>query len=98
MESGPCGLIVEPNAETNETDVEELQTHSFILRIWLEKTEEESSAGVWRGHVTHVPSGKRRYVKDLSEVELFLLPYLDSMKVRLGMRWKVWKWFFRPST
>ncbi len=89
---------MEPRAEANETDFEKLQAHSFILRIWLEEFEEESGRSVWRGQVTHVPSGERRYVKDLSELELFLLPYLNSMKVRLGIRWKVWKWLFRPST
>lgn len=98
MVPSPYGLIVEPNAEKKETSCEEPQTHSFILKIWLEETEEESGAAMWRGRITHVPSGERRYVKELTEIELFLLPYLESMKVRLGTRWKIWKWLFRPSS
>ncbi len=85
---------VEPNSESAATFSEEWQTHSFIVKIWLEETFEETGTARWRGHVTHVPSGERRYLKDLSDIGIFILPYLDSMKVRSGFRWRVWKWLF----
>jgi hypothetical protein len=81
---------VEPNWESAAADPVEPNTHSFIVKIWLEETTEETEEARWRGHVTHVPSGERRYVKDLSEVTAVLASYLQSMKVRLGLRWRIW--------
>ena len=56
-------------------DHTETQTHSFIIRIWLEEAEER----LWRGHVTHVPSGKRQYVETLEGISHFLDAYLQQM-------------------
>lgn len=85
---------MESNSESTATFSEEWQTHSFIVKIWPEETFEETEEARWRGHITHVPSGERRYLKDLSDIGIFILPYLDSMKVRSGFRWRVWKWLF----
>lgn len=57
---------------------------SFITKIWLEETVEEAGRAMWRGHVTHVPSGERRYVKTLGDIERFIALYLEEMGVRLG--------------
>ena len=80
-----------------ETDSVEQHTHSFIVKIWLDEAHEEVGAARLRGHITHVPGGERRYLKDLSDIQVFMLPYLDSMKVQLGYRWRFWKWLFRPA-
>jgi hypothetical protein len=58
-------------------DQREGQTHSFIIRLWLEETVGETGQPVWRGHVTHVPSGERRYVQDLNQILAFVAPYLE---------------------
>jgi hypothetical protein len=76
----------------------EAEIHSFIVKIWFE---EISSTGrvLWRGHITHVPGGERRYLQDLEEIAFFILPYLEAMGVRTGAcervsrrlhRWKRW--------
>ena len=57
---------------------------SFITKIWLEETAEEAGQATWRGHVTHVPSGERQYVKTLGDIERFVAPYLQEMGVELG--------------
>jgi hypothetical protein len=57
-------------------DISETHTHSFIVKIWLEETAEEAGHDVWRGHITHVPSGERRYLNDLSAIAAFIAPYL----------------------
>ena len=88
---------VEPNSESAAAFSEEWHTHSFIVKIWLEETIEETGKARWRGHITHVPSGERRYLKDLSDIAIFILPYLDSMKVRSGFRWRIWKRLFGSS-
>ena len=62
----------------------ELNTHSFIVKIWLEEPAEGGQQAKWRGHITDVPGGERRYLKDLSEIVAFIVPYLVSMGVRLN--------------
>ena len=98
MDSIRNGSDVEPNSENIPTLSEEGYTHSFIVKIWLEETFEETGKARWRGHITHVPSLERCYLKDLSDIGIFILPYLDSMKIRLGFRWRIWQWLFRSST
>ncbi len=62
----------------------EPDSHSFIIKIWLEETDEESGQPIWRGHITHVPGGERRYLKDLDGVPAFIEPYLERMASGLG--------------
>lgn len=77
-------------------DVYELNTHSFIVKIWLEDTIEEADQVTWRGHITHVTTGKRSYIQSLSEIIHFIRPYLQKMGVeggpfeRLRARLKQW--------
>jgi hypothetical protein len=65
----------------------ENHTHSFIVKVWLERTAAERASQVtWRGHITHVPSGERRYLKDLNEVIYFIGPYLEEMGAKFTTR------------
>lgn len=68
-------------------DLPESTTHSFIVKVWLEETAEEARCAAWRGHITHVPGGERRYLKDLDEIAAFIATYLEGMGIELGMRW-----------
>ena len=70
----------------------EANFHPFILRIWLEESVEEAGRAVWRGHITHVPSGERRYLKSLNDIPIFIAPYLERMGVKLGLHWRVRRW------
>lgn len=76
---------------------------SFIVKIWLEETAEEAGRALWRGHITHVPSGERRYIQDLDQIEEFIMPYLEDMGVRFQRRLvrQAWtrrlKWLFGRS-
>lgn len=67
-------------------------THSFIVKIWLEETASESSQVVWRGHITHVVSGRRCYLQDLSKIEVFIRPYLKEMGVVFGYDGRIRRW------
>jgi hypothetical protein len=58
-------------------DQEDSHTHSFIIRIWIEELNDEGDQKAWRGHITHVPSGKRRYMKDFDDILAFILPYTE---------------------
>ncbi len=65
------GLWVEEAVE-----VPEEQTHSFVIRFWLEETGEAAGQLVWRGQITHVVNGERRSLKELDDIVEFIFPYL----------------------
>ena len=67
----------------------ESTSQSFIVKVWVEDSGEAGGHGVWHGHITHVPSGKRHYMKNLDEIPDFIAPHLEEMGVKLGMRWRV---------
>jgi hypothetical protein len=54
-------------------------THAFVVRFWLEPRELEGAAPEWRGVIEHVPSGERRYLKELNEAEIFISTCLRGM-------------------
>jgi len=73
----------------------EPNTHSFIVKVWLEEPAEKVGEAIWRGHVTHVPSGERRYIQDLDEMVATVVPYLEAMGVKLHRRGCVKQWLRR---
>lgn len=58
------------------------ESHSFIVKIWLEESLEEADQVVWRGHVTHVPSEDRRYFQTLDDIVDFIAPYLERIGIK----------------
>jgi hypothetical protein len=73
-------------------DLPESNTQSFVIKIWLEETVEESGRALWRGHITHIPSGERSFIKDLREISSFISPYLEALGVKPSLRQKVRRW------
>jgi hypothetical protein len=75
------------NMEPHEPD-----THSFVVKVWLEETAEEAGRAHWRGHITHVASGERRYLQSLTEITSFIEGYLMRMGVTpdTGWHWPRW--------
>ena len=55
--------------------------HSFIIKVWLEEAADEAGQAVWRGRITHVPSGEHRYFETLNEIASFIAPYLHRLGV-----------------
>ncbi len=76
-------------------DLSESNSQSFIVKVWVEDSAEETGKAVWHGHITHVTGGQRRYLKNLREIEDFIAPHLEAMGVRLGTRWRVRRWLNR---
>jgi len=70
----------------------ESAAQSFIVRVWVEERAQEGGQSTWRGHITHVPGGERRYLKNLDEIGDSISPYLEAMGVKLGMRWRLRCW------
>jgi hypothetical protein len=52
--------------------------HSFIIRLWREQLDEKTRREIWRGHITHVPDGERRYISTLDGISEFITPYLKK--------------------
>jgi len=75
--------------------LEEPTAQSFIVKVWVEEPAGQSGRGIWHGHITHVHTGKRRYMKSLDEIEDFIAPHLEEMGARLGMRWRLRHWLKR---
>ena len=73
----------------------EANTHSFVVRVWLEETVETDGRAVWRGHITHVITREKRYLEDLESIIIFIVPYLEAMGVEISWRWRVRQWWQR---
>lgn len=73
----------------------ETVTHSFIVKLWLEQSPDGTHGAVWRGHITHVPSGARAYLDDLDSIIVFMLPYLRSLGVRPPLWWRLKHWLMK---
>lgn len=70
----------------------ELYTHSFIIRMWREQIGAQPDQDIWRGHITHIPSGTRRYLRSLDDMVLFIIDYIEPMNVKIALRWRLWRW------
>jgi hypothetical protein len=82
MRLKPSGLTPEPPEESGQDASAEFNVHSFIVKVWLEEDATKNSRTIWRGHITHVPSGVRRYLKNLGDIAVFIEPYLKAMGIR----------------
>ena len=71
-------------------DTPESKVHSFIVKLWLEDAGDEKGSAGWRGHITHVPSGKRRYLQRLDDILVFVKPYVPELGWMHGSRDRRW--------
>jgi len=67
-------------------------THSFVIKLWLDDAGREGGQVAWRGYITHVSSGTRRYIKDVDDIVKFIEPYLEAMGAVKGLRRRIGKW------
>ncbi len=72
-----ANMVSYRKAVTNEHS--ESERLSFVVKIWLEETDEVSHRSKWRGHITHVGNQDRRYVESLSDICSFIREYLVRM-------------------
>ena len=67
---------------SNTMELYEANTHVFVVKIWLEEGTENGGQARWRGHITHLLDGERRYIQDLDEIIDFISLYLERMGVK----------------
>ena len=68
----------------------ESNVHSFIVKLWLEDEGQRKGANNWRGYITHVPSGERRYLKELPDIIAFIKPYIGDVDTTLVSQFRRW--------
>ena len=56
----------------------ELKVHSFIVKLWLDDSSHTNKPG-WHGYITHVPSGERRYVLEIRDIQNFVKAYVTEI-------------------
>jgi hypothetical protein len=81
--AGDPALAAGPGIREAGVNVYEVNTHPFVVKIWLEESAEEAGQATWRGYITHVPSGKRRYLQTLDDIIAFIVPYLEELGVEI---------------
>ena len=75
---GQCNPYRSDHIHTDGMTPQAAYGHSFIVRVWLEETSEESGRAVWRGRVTHVPSHEQRYFQEMDDLLIFIQRYIHS--------------------
>ena len=75
----------------------ESDVHSFIVKVWVEKAARRFRPARWHGYITHVPSGERRYLKNLDGIKDFILPYLRGMGADHPFRLRAALWLRRKA-
>jgi hypothetical protein len=78
-------------------DEPESRVQSFIVKLWLEESGQETGRVVWRGYITHVPGGERRYLKKLSDIKDFIGHYLGEADVKSGAGHQLRAWLSRRT-
>jgi len=68
-------------------------THSFIVKVWLERAGDLPAVSAWRGRVTHVPSGQMCSFTDLGEIAAFIAPYLERVGAPVAGSGKFRRWW-----
>ena len=76
-------------------DFAESTPHSFIVKLWLEDAGGKKKRRVWRGYITHVPTGARRYLKSLGDITEFIRGYLDGSDAKVGSTSRARNWLKR---
>lgn len=61
-------------------------SHTFIVKVWLEESAAEAGAATWRGHITHIPTKERRYLQELLDIPAFIAPYLQELGIIIEPR------------
>ena len=61
-----------------ESGEEELNIHSFVVRVWLEEKQTNPRLVIWRGQITYVNNGDRHYFDDINEIPAFIAPHLKE--------------------
>lgn len=91
---GQYGMASEQPADDGDGQGLGPNTLIFVVRIWPEDLAARGRRTVWRGHITHVPSGDRRHFESLDQPARFISSYLAERGwgATMGQRIRWWLW------
>ncbi len=76
-------------------DSSESRVTSFIVKLWLERSDEPERQVAWHGKVTHVQGGEQHYVANLGDIAEFIVPFLEDLGWQVPFGWRVRRWVSR---
>jgi hypothetical protein len=65
--------------EAANDDYDKAGFHSFIIHAWREESSNKLDQVIWRGYITPVPGGERRYFTDFNEITTFIVAHLKEI-------------------
>lgn len=75
-------MMPEKKHEPGEDGRVEIQTQTFILRVWLKSR--QGAGREWRGRIQHVQSGEIQYCQNLDAVIAYVEKVLDERQDGTG--------------
>jgi len=81
-----CGLDMRTGWKASRMDERELVAQSFVVKIWLEELDGETGRSIWRGRVTHVPSGEHHNFSDFAVLVATIATYLEAPGIKAAAR------------
>ena len=87
-------LSLTPERSENGTDGGRIAAiiHSFIVKIWVEPESQQTGASRWHGHITHVATNERRYLKGLNDIGRFIPLYVADVGREAGVLGRIKQW------
>ena len=67
-------------------------THSFVVKVWLNDHAQRSGKVIWRGRITHVPSGSCQHFSKTADMVDFIADYLQQLGVKPPLWSRVHRW------
>ncbi len=76
------GLLGQDDPDVDaDLDLYEVNTYSFVLKIWLESSAREGQPAEWRGEIVEVLGKQGNYFHSLREMIDLLSPYLEKLGI-----------------
>jgi hypothetical protein len=85
-------MTADDELDSDGPNAGDYRTDSFVVRVWVEESGGTHASPAWRGHITHVVSRERRYLRSLEDIAVFIIPYLKQLGVRFNWCRQTRRW------
>jgi hypothetical protein len=66
------------------------QNYSFVVRLWLEDTQDDRGPAIWRGSIEQVGSDRRIYFSGLDGITPIIQARVGVPAAPSHIRWQQW--------
>jgi hypothetical protein len=84
-------MVPDRPVESTGGDPVEPINFSFIIKIWIDQIASEGNPMIWRGRITHVPSGDQRAIQQIDDIIAFITAYLNPIGQQAPARRSAWQ-------